>query len=465
MTPLHPQPRPVRGCRASDFQWSLPTVPETLTRPGHLWSIIRVQNVFRPATIMPGLLSWGHWRLLRARTGERTLAHLAANSATALRERLAMRPAQWALLAQRLPRIADEHAIGEDARANAAVVVDYLFEQVGMDAPRARALVLGAPRILTFARAKLEHRLGYWQARLELSDADVRRLLAAYPQALLLRSRTNVGPTLDALAERFELDLAALRVLVLRWPPVVGMSLPEGLHPRLEYVRERLELDEAQLRRLFLMRPRLFGSAIHENIEPKLALLERELCVSGAELRKIATRAPTLLGLSTDTLLARLRSIREALGLEPEQLRKMVLLFPSVACYSPEAKLAPTVRFLRERLSLNSDEMAAMLRVKPQLVSYALANLQAKLAFFEEEVGASPEQVRTAVLAAPAILGLSIANRLRPRLQLLQAQLAQAAAEGKAAPPDVMLRFRLAAVRPPSGGRAKHVPGEVAVSV
>lgn len=384
----------------------------------------------------------------------RVLATRAVDHFVTLHERLSLEPAQWALLLKRYPQLVCERQ-GPVVSASAVGVVDCLRRELDMDGVRAGRLVLGAPPILGFPVAKVEDRLRYWQDRLQLSRADMRKVLAAYPQALLLRTKMNVEPTLAHLAARFELDESALRALVLKWPPLVGMEPKVGLESRLTFLQSRLQLDNEQLRKLFLARPRIFGHLSHENIEPKLCLLEETLGASAAELRKLVLQAPPVLEVALDTILSRIHVLKDALGLDRDGLRKIIVLHPSIILFGSESKVLPTVRFLTEALGLTAAELRRLVSIKPQVFSYSRQNIQAKLTFFEHEVGASLEQIRAAVLASPPILGLSLANRLRPRLQRLRAQLADAeqlapggaSAETSAASVDMMRRFRLAAMR------------------
>lgn len=419
---------------------------------------VRQLLVGRSAGAPPPLLAC--WR------GRRTCRGLAApaDQRDQLRAQLAMEPAQWALLAKRYPRLACERQ-GPELGAGAVGVVDMLLRELEMDSARARRLVLGAPAILGFSAAKLQRRLAFWRARLTLSRADMRRVLAAYPQALQLRTRTNVEPTLAHLSARLGLGDAELRALVLRWPPLVGMEPAVGLESKLAFLQARLQLDEAQLRRLVCSRPRLVGCTIGGSLEPKLGLLQAALGASASELRKLVLQAPQLLENSLHKLLEAPRVLSEALGLSREQLCALAVRHPPALLFGAQTKLLPTVAFLRERLGLSDAQLQRLLCAKPQLFSYARANLEAKLAFFEHEVGASREEVRAAVLASPPILGFSLAGRMRPRLERLRADIAgeqraqqpngragAASARPRAESGCLMHRFRIAVMRTEAAG-------------
>jgi mTERF domain-containing protein len=236
-----------------------------------------------------------------------------------------------------------------------------------------------------------------------------------------MRTAVHLGPTLARLSELFELDPAELQKMVKRWPTLVGHTRSDSLMEKLAYVQERLELSDEQLRRLLVAYPHIVNFRdMRIGFESKLALFEAELSVSTAELRKLIMSAPSITSTSNGKLLLRLRFLREALSLERDKLRRLVLGYPSVVCLGEDTKLVPALRFLRERLGLEVAEQGRMVVAKPQLLSYRVDNLEAKIAFFERELGATPEEIREAVVTSPPILGMSISQRFHPRLALLR---------------------------------------------
>ena len=118
----------------------------------------------------------------------------------------------------------------------------------------------------------LEPTLGYLEARLHLSEAELSRLVVATPPVLGY-SEDNLEQTLGYLERRLELDGGALRRLVLALPATLGYSLDKNLAPTLDFYAETLELQPRDLGGLICSLPALLGYSLTKRLEPR-----RERC-------------------------------------------------------------------------------------------------------------------------------------------------------------------------------------------
>ena len=69
------------------------------------------------------------------------------------------------------------------------------------------------------------------QQRLNLTDADLKKIVMGLPQVLGLSYDANIEPSLAALQRRLDLSDPELKKIVLRLPPVLGLSYEANIDP------------------------------------------------------------------------------------------------------------------------------------------------------------------------------------------------------------------------------------------
>ena len=114
------------------------------------------------------------------------------------------------------------------------------------------------------------------QARLGLSDEQLRRLATRLPQLLGLSVSANIEPKLRFLQQVLELDEASLRREVLRAPTVLGSSLTNSLRPNAEMWQDQLRAEGLNLGAEVGRRGLLFLCFSHERrTKPRIERLLR----------------------------------------------------------------------------------------------------------------------------------------------------------------------------------------------
>ena len=114
------------------------------------------------------------------------------------------------------------------------------------------------------------------QARLGLSDDELRHLATRLPQLLGLSVSANIEPKLSFLQQQLELDEAALRHEVLRAPTVLGSSLADSLRPNAEMWQAELRAEGLDLGAEIARRGLLFLCFSHQRrTKPRLERLLR----------------------------------------------------------------------------------------------------------------------------------------------------------------------------------------------
>ena len=138
------------------------------------------------------------------------------------------------------------------------------------------------------------------QQRLDLSEAELKKIVLKLPSVLGYSYEANLGPSIAALQERLDLSEAELKKIVLRVPPLLGLSYEANLEPSLAALQERLDLSDAELKKIVLKLPPVLGCSYDKNLEPKLEFLQKELQLSKEILREIIVKNPQLLSLSLE---------------------------------------------------------------------------------------------------------------------------------------------------------------------
>ena len=75
------------------------------------------------------------------------------------------------------------------------------------------------------------------QLRLQLSEAQLQKVVVACPSVLICSFESNIGPKLDFLQEGLDISLKTLREYVIRRPSLLSFSQKLRYEPRLEACR------------------------------------------------------------------------------------------------------------------------------------------------------------------------------------------------------------------------------------
>ena len=104
------------------------------------------------------------------------------------------------------------------------------------------------------------------QTRLSLTDAEVGRVVRRGP----LGARATVEPKLQWLQARLDLDDAGLRKIVLTLPPLLGLSVKDNLEPTLEFLAQDIGLSRAELREHVLRIPAILAYSLDKRYRPRV---------------------------------------------------------------------------------------------------------------------------------------------------------------------------------------------------
>ena len=187
-----------------------------------------------------------------------------------------------------------------------------------------------------------------------------------------------------------------------------------------DLLRTRLSLTDAEVDRMVRHRP--LGALA--TVAPKLVWPQRRLGLDEAQLKKVVLLNPSLLSKSIeDNLAPTLDWLQARLDLDDEQLRKMIVALPALLGYSVEDNVEPKLQWLQRRLDLDEAQLRKIVRLDPSLLNKSVEeNLEPKLYFFERELlRGSRAELRDWVVKKSPCLSYSLTNRYRPRLEACRA--------------------------------------------
>eukprot|EP00984_Skeletonema_dohrnii_P021090 scaffold10436_cov85-Skeletonema_dohrnii-CCMP3373.AAC.2 len=267
---------------------------------------------------------------------------------------------------------------------------------------------------------------------MNLSDEDVRVILAKQPAVLHYSAERNLGSTIIFLVRALDLSKSELRSLVLDSPSILGYSL-SNLSRKLSFFVNTLGyVDEDnyfegmdRVRKLLVGTPKLLLSAVDTGLEPRFQFLHNEIEFSLPELQRLYEKNPKLLMYSLD------ENMREKivfffilrLRIGPENVRKLLLSFPQVMDYNLENHLKPIADYYISDVRFSATEFGSIVTRFPRLFSYSLFKIKHVTGFLRFELGLDATQVKRVIFQAPQIVGLNTEGNLQMKLDLLQTRL------------------------------------------
>eukprot|EP00439_Symbiodinium_sp_Y106_P023410 s3021_g2.t2 len=199
-------------------------------------------------------------------------------------------------------------------------------------------------------------------------------------------------------------------------------SFEHVLEPEVCERLSRLEIAEAKQH--FLTASTFAREAIlTRNVETKKIymreFLERELRISTAGVEALACKFPKIWGVNIDRGLRPTVAWLKDVGLNREQVAKVIAQFPSILGCSIEDNLKPTVAWL-EDVGLSREQVAKVIALSPSVLGCSVEhNLKPTVAWLED-VGLSREQVAKVIAKSPSVLGCSVEHNLKPTVAWLE---------------------------------------------
>jgi len=149
----------------------------------------------------------------------------------------------------------------------------------------------------------------------QLGTQNLSKVIAAYPQVLLLDGEKQILPVARYLMGGLGIWKDDLSSLVQLYPTIFGKTIDE-LETIVSYLVDELGVDEDDLGHIFRSFPVLFTLDIHQDIEPVVSYLKTHCNVK--DIGSFVTRLPPVLGYSVEKEIQPKWEFLKKMTLKPE---------------------------------------------------------------------------------------------------------------------------------------------------
>lgn len=319
------------------------------------------------------------------------------------------------------------------ANKNIAPTIQFLVRALELDKQELKTLVVHCPAILCYSIANLESKVNFFTQAMEYTVDECRALLLSDPG--LLRSSVTSGllPRLQFLRQDIKLPLDKIRLIARKNPAILKYSLDRNLVPKLVYYMiMKLQMSSAQVQKILLAYPKILDSNLDRSILPTTMYFVNELDFSLAEFRNMLLKFPRIVTYSLRKIKYVVGYFRFALGLPAGGVKKVLYRAPAVLGLQVDTNVKPKVEFLQRSLDLSNNQLETVLTAMPSLLLLNVdSNLRPKLDYLAEtfakllgttggeHAGSSTTILRDTVLRLPTLLGYSLEQRIRPRVEAI----------------------------------------------
>jgi len=217
-----------------------------------------------------------------------------------------------------------------------------------------------------------------------------------------------------------------VREIVWKHPRMLLYSLEDNLIPKLIFfLIMTLHMTPQQVQKLLLVYPEFLGYNLERHILPMAQYFLTELELNSLEFQKIFLKFPRIVTFSLQKIKYVVGYLRYEVGLNAEQVRRVLYQSPQIMGLDTENNLKKKVNFLQISFNLTDEQLRTVVAGMPSLLYLSLEkNLQPKLDYLRSVFVGDEANLRDTVLRLPTLLGYSLENRIRPRMQaILQAGL------------------------------------------
>lgn len=218
----------------------------------------------------------------------------------------------------------------------------------------------------------------------------------AFMHKILGISWTSINIMIQALPSTIVCDTVPWELLMVdggnTHRATAGGRAGELKFNALNFLRQRLQVSPTDVYFMIKTHSRLGGYEVETNMKPTLDDIQLHLGLSCTELRKITLRMPSLIGMKTADVDSRNESATF--------FRKLL--------------------FFQENLGMSLAQIRSAVIKQPALLQYSVEdNLLPKLEFFTKELAIDRNRLAKMITVSPSILGLSLRRNLRPKVNAL----------------------------------------------
>ena len=331
-------------------------------------------------------------------------------------------------------------------KKNLSPSILYWIRQLQIGKDELKTLILGCPALLKYSRANVQGKLMFFQSIMGFSLQECRKLLVSEPRLLTSSVKTGLIPRLEFLNKEIELSLPEIRKMVQKNPRILLMSVEQNLTPKcVFYFIMTLQMNTKDVGKLLIKYPQILDYNLEHHITP-IHHYFLSLDFSSYEFSRIIQRYPRLVTYSLIHIKRRIGYLRFGLYFQADAIRRILYQCPQIVSLGQE-NLETTVDFLLQTVApgtslvpsnsvegsndgpdsselVETDDKDALSILQiliaglPTLLTLSIEkNLQPKVDYLRDRLG--QEELSSALLRMPALLGYSLDKRIEPRLEAM----------------------------------------------
>jgi mTERF domain-containing protein len=333
------------------------------------------------------------------------------------------------------------------AKKNIAPTILFLLRQLDLGKKELTSLIMGCPTLLKYSIGNLNGKLVFFQETMGYSVSECRNLLLSDPLLLTCSVETGLVPRLLFLHKEVEIPMPYLRTIIRKNPGILKMSVDENLQPKLIfYFIMTLRMTPDQVGKLLLKYPQILNFNLDNHIRP-IHEYFLSLDFSTQEFGRIVQRFPRLISYSLARIKQRIGFLRFELYLEAHSVRRIMHQNPQLVGLTQQ-HIKRSVEYVLDVVApgatLSDNSVAddgghdaysdnglkdsdipliivqTMVAGLPSLLNLNIeTNLQPKVEYLRRSLG--QQELSHALMRMPTLLGYSLENRIRPRMEQILA--------------------------------------------
>ena len=249
----------------------------------------------------------------------------------------------------------------------------------------------------------------------------------------LLQPDAFVLPARQWLLRYLKLDDSDMAKMQSRWSTSDKQIQNLGRYRLKEwfgfFMSQEIGLTHTELQRMIVSRPILLSYKL-SNIQSTTSFFCEEVGLSKSEFRSIIKGYPSVLTYSiANRLRPHIEFLQNDIGGGKDNWKawkKIVCSYPQFFSHSLEKTLLPKLKFFCDKnhssLRLLKSELSQVVAKFPPTLWLSDENLIDKIDYLLDSLDLSSEELRGIVVAYPQLLGLSLENNLKPKIQFFLGQ-------------------------------------------
>lgn len=312
--------------------------------------------------------------------------------------------------------VGEDNRLGKDAAR-------WLEQNVVVSARTAEGMLSRSLQIADQTADETDARLRWFRQRLGLSTDVTRKILVKRPALLCKNVEEKLEPKVQWLQESLGFDNEGAASVITGAPNFLQYSI-ECMESKVTWLAQRLSLTQEEAVEVVRTCPFVLTNSIDKALEPRLQWMQDNLFKSERVLREKILSHPRLIGHGVwSTLAPTLSLLRETIGMDEASAARALSRNPFLfnSANRLKQKLSHRMLWLRDRLGVREEAtIYAILRTEPRLLGRTNSRLDMHLEYFQENIGATIEDVRVAVVETPMLLCAGLENFWIPRVAALK---------------------------------------------